>query len=360
MATYPLTITAKQAEGRDAASLWFDVPRDLDTTFSHRAGQFITIEQEIRGEVLLRQYSISSSPDRAAGFRITAKKVPEGRMSSWLVDQTVVGDVLQVAPPRGVFFKPPEEPRHTLLLAAGSGVAPMIPIARSLLDAGPDQVITLVCGNRTPDHVVLRDDLEALCDHPLAEIEHVFSRVGADWAGSRGRVDRTYLEDRLPVWARRGNLPMSAYLCGPEPFMDVAESVLMGFGLGNRDIRRESFDLVLNDDDDGPPIPVVSKAPGEEGSCRQITAVMNGEENHVAPKDGESILEALLRIDADVPFSCQEGDCSSCIAKLTYGTALVRSGVLKTLRECDLEDGLVLACLAQPTSRHVRIDFDEL
>ena len=360
MSTYPLPVVAKRAEGPDAASLWLAVPQDLSAVFDYRVGQFIAVEAEIGGETLVRQYSLSSTPGLDRGLRITVKKVPDGRVSSWLVDEVDAGDVLEIASPRGLFFKPLGAPRHVLLLAAGSGAAPLVPIARGLLSGEMEHTVTFAYGNRTPETIILKDEVDALAEDPAAQVEHVMSRAGDGWAGPRGRIDRAYLEGRLPDWATRSDLPMAAYLCGPEAFMDVSESALMLFGLGQSDIRRESFDLVLNDEDDEPPIPVMSESPGEEGLCERIAAVVGGDEVNVAPEPGESILDALLRIDADVPFSCQEGNCSSCISKLTEGSANVRSAVLKTLRQDDLDEGLVLACLSKPTSRHVRIDFDDI
>ena len=359
MATYPLPIIRKHLEAPDAASIWLGVPKDLASVFAYRAGQFVAVETELGAETLVRQYSLTSTPGRDVDLRITVKKVPDGRVSTWLVDEAETGDVLEIAAPRGVFFRPPQEARHVLLLAAGSGVAPMVPIARSLIDSGLGHSITFVYGNRTADSIILKDEVDALAQMPDVSVEHVISR-DESWSGPRGRIDRTFLEQQLPRWADRCDLPMVAFLCGPEAFMDVAESALMVFGLGSNDIRMESFDQVQNDDDDKPPVRVVSPAPGNEGSCETITAVVMGEEIEVAPKEDESILDALLRAGADVPFSCQEGTCSSCISKLTEGSAQVRAMVLKTLREDDLDEGLTLACLTHAATRHVRIDFDEI
>jgi len=360
MTTYPLPVARKLAEGRDGASIWLDVPQDLTTVFAYRAGQFITVETDIDGEKLTRQYSLSSTPEHDHRLRITVKKVPQGRVSTWLVDEVSVGQFLDVASPRGLFFKPLEQPRHVLLFSAGSGVAPMVPIARTLLEKGSGHIITFVCGNRTEQTIMLREEVSSLDEDPAVTVEHVLSRANNTWKGPKGRIDRAYLEGHLPNWLARSDLPISAWLCGPEGFMDVIESVLMGFGVEETDIRHESFDLVLNDDDDTPSLMVTSQVSGVEGPCELITAVVGGREIEMVPEEGESILDTILRTDADVPFSCQEGTCSSCISKLTEGSALVRAGVLQTLREDDLEEGLVLACLASPTTQSVRIDFDEI
>lgn len=361
MTTHPLTVTGKRGEGPGGASLRLSIPSDLVQAFGYRAGQFVAVAGETGGEALVRQYSLSSVPGRDEELRITVRKIDGGRVSTWLVDEVGPGDVLEVARPRGVFFRPPEAPRHVLLLSAGSGVAPMVPIAHALLASGLGHAITFACGNRTPGSIMLADEIEALADEPGVVVEHVLSRADEGWTGAQGRIDRTWLERRLPDWTARSDLPMAAWLCGPEGFMDAAESALLGFGLAAPDIRRESFDLVLNDSDDAPPLSVAAAgAPGEAGACEHLTAIVGGETIEVVPEEGETILDALLRVSDQVPFSCQEGTCSSCISKITEGAALVRPGVLQTLQESDLADGLTLACLSRPAARRVRIDFDEI
>lgn len=119
--------------------------------------------------------------------------------------------------------------------------------------------------------------------------------------------------------------------------------------------------MVLEDDEDAPGLPVTGTTDaGEEGGTARIVAVVGGEEYEADWQEGEDILSALLRTGADVPFSCQEGTCSSCISKLTAGRVEVRPGVLQTLRQSDLDEGLVLACLSHPKTRSIRIDFDEI
>lgn len=360
MSTYPLPVSRRRAEASDATSLWLKVPSDLVGAFRYRAGQFIAVQAEIGGETLVRQYSLSSTPGAEADLRITVKKVPEGRVSSWLVDRVAEGEVLEVAAPRGVFFKEPDTPRHFLLLAAGSGVAPLLPIARSLAASPLGHQITFVYGNRHVEGVILREEVDALAALGNVSVEHILTRPHAGWTGGQGRIDRACIEANFGRWTDGADGTVSAYLCGPEGFMDAAESALMACGLSGADIRRESFDLVLNDDGADEDIRIVAEAdPGDEGECEAIVAVVGGEEVTVAPEPGESILAALIRAEADVPYSCQEGTCSSCISKITGGSADVRPAVRQTLRDDDLEEGLVLACLARPTTRRIRIDFDE-
>jgi len=362
MSSYPLRITQKIHEASDCASLWFDVPVDLRSTFDHRPGQFVAVSSEIGGESVTRQYSLSSSPADTRGLRITVKKIPGGRMSSWLVDEVQPGDVIDVATPRGVFFKPLDEPHRVLVFACGSGIAPVLPIARKLLTDGKGHRVLLNYGSRTADEIILKDEVDELGrDYAACRVEHVLSRADGSWSGARGRIDADYLAGRSAQWETE-DLPAVVYLCGPEAFMDAAERHFLARGLSQSAIRRESFDLVLDEDDDEPSLVIAGSEDAGELSetCVEIVANVGGEEARVVPEPGESILAALIRGDAPVPYSCQEGTCSSCISKLKQGTANVRPAVLKSLRQDDIDEGLVLACLATPASKRILIDFDDI
>lgn len=363
MATYPLKIARRRSESEDTASLWFEVPKDLAQVFRYRPGQFLTVEAEIGPERVARQYSLSSSPERDSALRITVKRIEGGRVSGWLVDRAREGDLVEVQQPRGRFFKEADQPHHAILLAAGSGIAPILPIGRWFLESGQGHRVTLVYGSRTPEAVILGDEVAGMAaSHPLdCSVEHVMSRADDGWAGARGRINRAYIEQHFQDWTRASDLPIVVYMCGPEGFMDVAESAFQTLGVPLSQIHRESFDMVLDDDDDAPGLTVTGSAdPGEEGATQKIVAVVGGEEYEADWLEGEDILSALLRVKADVPYSCQEGTCSSCIAKLTEGRIEVRPGVLQSMRQSDLDEGLTLACLSQPRTRNIRIDFDEI
>jgi ferredoxin-NADP reductase len=357
--TYPLRVVARRQEGEDSASLWFEVPADLRTAFSYRTGQFVTIHADVDGQELARQYSLASVPDLDEGLQITVKRLPEGRVSGWLVDRVREGDVVEVAAPRGRLYQPADGPRHYLLLAAGSGIVPLVAIARDVLARDGGHAVTLAYGNRSRTSVILRREVDELAAS-RARVEHVLSRPDPDWTGPCGHVDPGYLARRWPEWTADG-LPVRAYLCGPDAFMAAAEAFLVGRGVDEADIRRESFDLVLNDDEQEPDLLVPEEVPDcGTAACTRLEAALGGDVIEVVPQPEEPLLSALLRVSDEVPFSCQEGTCSSCIVRLVEGQVGVRPGVLQTLRRADLAEGLILACLSRARTATVRIDFDQI
>ncbi len=364
MSTYPLRVAEKYTETEDAVSITFDIPQDLKGAFSYLPGQYLTIETDNGEETIARQYSLSSTPGVHNVLRITVKKVEGGIVSTWLVDRTSKGDVLETQVPRGRFFKEIDQPSHVVLLAAGSGIAPILSIVRWLLENEEDHKVTLVYGNRTPESVILATEVEELEGRypDRCFVEHIMSRANSDWLGATGRIDRSYIQKRFPDWDDRSNdLPTIFYMCGPEGFMDAAESTFQEFGIPLKHIHRESFDMILEDDGEEPGLEVNgTESVDEVGETTKIVVVVGGEEYEASWKKGEDILSALLRAEADVPFSCQEGTCSSCISKLTVGQIEARPGVLQTLRQEDLDEGLTLACLSKPKTKNIRIDFDEI
>ena len=358
MAHYPLRVAKKTKETADACSLEFAVPQDLATAFAYKAGQFVTIVHDIGGEELQRQYSLSSTPVVDSRLRVTVKKIEDGRMSHFLVDQVQEGDVLETQRPSGRFFVPSEGPQRAIMLAAGSGIAPIISVAKHLLHDDPGNRVILAYGNRTEDTIILREEIDALDKQfDALSVEYVLSRPDERWSEGCGRVDRAYLEANCARWLGDDGLPIRVYLCGPEAFMDMAEAFFQGSGISLNHIRRESFDLVLNEDEDAEPLQVGECA--EPVDQAAVTIIAGGTVTEITSQKGESLLESALRAEADVSFDCQEGTCASCMCKIETGGVSLKPHALEVLRQSDLDEGVILACLAQPMAGSIKINFDE-
>ena len=184
-------------------------------------------------------------------------------VSTWLVDHARVGDLVDVQIPRGRFFKVPDEPVHVVMLAAGSGIAPILSIARWLLENDHRHQVTLVYGNRTPDTVILADEVEDLAasfpGHCV--LEHVMSHAGDDWQGPRGRIETLHpgpvsrlgrplagpCHDLLNVRAGRfhGHSRLSAMLCiACRPVDRVRLELLLGWFIPF-DLRQSTYAMTL-------------------------------------------------------------------------------------------------------------------
>ncbi|MFG2876642.1 2Fe-2S iron-sulfur cluster-binding protein [Streptomyces sp. NPDC048337] len=310
----------------------------LDPELPYSPGQFLTVR--IPGGAA-RCYSLASSPHTGEPMRITAKRVPGGRGSGWICDTVAPGDELEVLPPAGTFTPGPGGlDRDLLLVAGGSGITPVLSLAKSALAAGRGSV-ALLYANRDPESVIFRDELWGLAEaHPgRLTVTHWLETL-------QGLPTAVQLGAHLAPYAGR-----DAYLCGPGPLMDAAESALRSVGAAPRRIHRERYFSLSADVFAAPPPP----APARGGTTAEVE--LDGERHTVPWPQGTPLLDALLAAGVAAPYSCREGACSACCCRVVAGeVTMARNEVLD--RE-DLAEGYVLACQALPLGRDpVRITYD--
>ncbi|GAA4874212.1 ferredoxin--NADP reductase [Saccharopolyspora cebuensis] len=319
-------------ETPDARSFVLD-PGDAD--FDYRPGQFVTVRIPGAGGGVARCYSLCSSPHRGERPTITVKRTADGYGSNWLCDNVVAGTVLEVLRPAGA-FTPDSLDEDVLLLAGGSGITPVMSIAKAHLSAGTGSV-ALLYANRDERSVIFREELRALADeHP--------GRLGVvHWLESvQGVPSGAGLRALVAAHADR-----RAFLCGPEPFVELAAAVLADLGVPAERIRTERFTAQRGD-----PFAAVDTG----GPSGEVEVALDGRVRTVPWPRGATLLEALLAAGIDAPFSCREGACSACACVLLDGeVAMDRNEVLD---QRDLDDGLVLACQARPVGDRVRISYD--
>ena len=158
---FPLTIKKLVRETADATTIYFKVPENLKDTFSYSAGQYLTFEVEIAGEKVRRSYSLCTYAGVDADPAVTVKRVDGGKMSNYLNADLKEGDVVQVMPPMGKFTVVPDASRaaHYVLFGGGSGITPVLGIAKAVLADEPNSKVTLVYANRNPDSVIFKQVL---------------------------------------------------------------------------------------------------------------------------------------------------------------------------------------------------------
>jgi 3-ketosteroid 9alpha-monooxygenase subunit B len=321
-------------ETADTRSFVLEVPPPLEEQFRYSAGQFCTFRATIDGESVVRSYSMSSSPDTGDRFTVTVKRVPGGKMSNWMNDALGPGDTLDVMPPAGLFvLRAAETP--IMAFAGGSGITPVISIIKTAL-ATTRREIALVYANRGAGSVIFAAELERLraaSGGRLSVHHHLDSE--------RGFLDATACA--ALVGARDH---ADFYVCGPGPYMDAVEAGLAGRGIARSRVFIERFELP----GDGP-------AP-TEGSNTEALVIRIGRRKHtVGYEPGDTILDAARRAGLSPPFSCERGNCATCMAHLDEGSVTMR--VNNALSADEVEAGWVLTCQAIPTSRVVVVDYDQ-
>ena len=341
---YPLVISKITKNTTNAVLISFEVPETEKERFRFEAGQYLTLETKINEKLVRRSYSICSGIEE--GLQVGIKEVPEGVFSTYANRSLHEDDLMMVAPPDGRFRYLSSDQAQTLVgFAAGSGITPIMSILKTSLLDHPENRFHLVYGNKTPEDSMFYNelkDLEKAFDGRLS-IQWVFSRANVE--GSHfGRVEANVINGALKLI---GDTADKFYLCGPESMIETASDILYSNGVEKEAVLFELFSSSNKTEE------IEGKA---EGASLEITY---DELTHkIQNTAGKSVLDAALQNQLDVPYSCQGGVCSSCIARIKSGTAVMATNQILTDEE--IEEGLILTCQAHATSSHLAVDYDDV
>ena len=328
-----VTVTAVRDETSEARTIVLDFPVDTD----YRPGQFITVRiPSDRTGSVARSYSLSTAPGVDAAPAITVKRTRDGYGSNWLCDNAESGLTLHVIPPSGVFT--PHSWAHPLyLFAAGSGVTPVMSILRSALESH-DTTVTLFYANRDRESTIFAEAIDE-----LAQRHHGRLTVHHWLEADRGLPTTDAIGDVIV-----GTGDCEAFICGPAPFMDLVEHTLGERGLHHEAIHVERYVSLTGD-------PFTLTTHDDESDAHEVTVHIDGDVRAVRCGEDTVLLDALLAADVDAPYSCREGDCGSCVARLTAGDVDHGNGI--ALEPEDIAEGYLLTCQATPKGP-VTVEFD--
>ncbi len=329
-------------ETHDSRSLVFEIPAELVERFHYRPGQFLSFKIPYEAHVLTRSYSLASSTDTDSEHKVTIKRVDDGRISNWMNDRVEVGSRLMVVPPAGSFVLNDAD-RRIVLFGGGSGITPVISIIKSAL-ATSQRSLKLVYANRDERSIIFKAELDELARANPDRIEVVHCLDEVD-----GFLDRDDVKAHVG-----SDVESDFYLCGPGPFMAVVEEALRELHVDHDLIHVERF---VSPPDPGLHVEEVTPEVADDSVPDSITIVLDGETREVPYKKGEKILGAVRAAGLDAPFSCEEGYCSCCMAKLVAGE--VKMDTNDCLSKGLLEEGWVLTCQARCVSGKVRIEYPD-
>lgn len=345
-----LTVSGLERLCDDAVAVTFAVPEELREDYAFRPGQYLTLRLQTDEGEERRSYSICAP--FGAQPRVGVRKVDGGLFSEWLVDRLEAGDEVEVGPPAGGFTPDLDAGTYHGLIAAGSGITPMLSIAASLLQAHPDTRVTLLYGNRRTDTVMFTEEIADLKNThgPRLHLLNVLSREPTEADILNGRLDAERMRILL------GNLVDVEsvdhwWLCGPLGMTEDAVTVLGELGVDRKQVHRELFYV------DAPP-PEVHRADdgAEAGEGSDVTVVLNGRSTQLTLPRKQTVLDGAQKVRGDLPFACKGGVCGTCRAQVTDGEVTMRRNF--ALEEDEVEKGFVLACQAVPVSDTVVVDFD--
>ncbi|WP_446040369.1 1,2-phenylacetyl-CoA epoxidase subunit PaaE [Streptomyces sp. SID1121] len=349
-AFHPLRVSEVRRLCEDAVSVAFAIPDELAAEFAFAPGQALTLRRQVDGRDERRSYSICAPAGTPP--RIGVREVPDGLFSSWLVHEVRPGDVIDVLAPSGAFTPDLTTHGHHVLIAAGSGITPMISIAESVLAADDRSRVTLFYGNRRTNSVMFADELADLKDlYPTRfQLAHVLSREPREAELLTGRLDGDRLAalvDGLVDVADAGHW----WLCGPHGMVRDAQRVLSGLGVPADRVHRELF---FADDE---PVRETRHVDGvAEGPVSQVTITLDGRSTTGALARTATILDGAQKTRPDLPFACKGGVCGTCRALVTDGKADMRRNY--ALEPAEVDAGYVLTCQTFPVSETVSVDYD--
>jgi ring-1,2-phenylacetyl-CoA epoxidase subunit PaaE len=346
---HPLRVAAVERLCDDAVAVTFDVPADLADRFAFRPGQSLTVRRPADPADERRTYSICAPA--GAPPRIGVREVPGGIVSRWLVHDVRPGDEVDVAPPTGTFTPDLESAGRHVLIAAGSGITPLLSIAASLL-RNPGVQVSLLYGNRRADSVMFAEELADLKDtHPSRlELIHLLSREAREVELLTGRLDAPKLRTLLPLLIDVPDVD-HWWLCGPFGMVTDATEVLGEFGVEPGRIHRELFWV-----DEAPP-EVIRAEQIPDGPASEVTVVLDGRSTTVTVPEGVTVLEGAQRSRPDLPFACKGGVCGTCRARVVEGEVTMRRNF--ALEANEVAAGFVLTCQSTPVTEKVVVDFDD-
>ena len=333
----PMRVARIVRETPDAVSVFLEDPNGAPLAFS--AGQFLTLEVDTDHGRLRRAYSLSTSP-RAGADAVTVKRVEGGRVSGFVNERLREGDTVRVLGPSGSFTvrTNPRTARELVLVAGGSGITPVISIARTVLAEEPQSRVTLIYGNRREADVIFREALDALArEHEgRLTLDHVLEEPPEGWSGGRGKLDRPAFESRLEALGLAGRVGAEWYVCGPDPMRAAVRESLALRGVDRAQLHEEIF--------------VRPELGGGEaalpGSDQTLHVRKNGLERTMIVSPGQTLLEAGLAAGMPMPFSCAMGGCAECKCKLVEGDVVMEEPNCLTPDERD--QGYVLTCVSRP------------
>jgi 3-ketosteroid 9alpha-monooxygenase subunit B len=336
-AFHPLRVEAVITETHEACSLVFAVPPELGRAFAYQPGQFLTLRiPSDRDGSVARCYSLCSSPLTGDPLTVTVKQTPGGYASHWIAANVRPGSVLDVLPPAGMFV-PSSLDDDFLLLAAGSGITPVMSILKSVLAAGRGRAV-LVYANRDERSVIFTAALQELAASAGSRL------VVVHWLDAlQGLPDANRLAPLIRPFAR-----YQIYASGPDQFLSVVRAAAAAVGVPPRGVRVERF-LSLQHN------PFEAPEPVEGGIAATLAVTLDGETRSLDWPAGRRMLDVMIEAELDAPFSCRDGICGACACQLTGGKVEMANN--EVLEDADLADGYVLACQSVALTPAVSVSY---
>jgi ferredoxin-NADP reductase len=323
-----LLLSQTEQQTHDTKTLRFQVLSERQ--LCAKPGQFLTFQWTIEGQRVTRSYTISSSPVHGNHVEITPKRMENGCVSIFLNERAMPGLAVDASGPYGRFYFDETLHKSIVLIAAGSGITPMISMLRYISDLELATPVTLLYCVRTGADIIFENELVRLSRSlPNFKYEVCLSRPDPTWKGRSGRLTEGFVSEKVTDLASH-----TFFLCGPKGFMDNARQILSTLGVNQDRILQESF---------GEGKPPTESRPLEAVTVE--TVVFLHSEKICQVSSGSTLLDLAERNGVQIPFGCRQGQCGTCATRVLSGT--VRMDVEAGLTAAQRSAGYVLPCVSR-------------
>lgn len=339
-------------ETDSCVSIEFDIAEDMWPLFKYKHGQNITIKSPL--DDIRRSYSICTSPLENK-LTIAVKSVPNGVFSGYATEKLQPGDELEIMQPTGSFFTEldPNQKKHYIFFAAGSGITPVMSIIKSILVVEKESTVALVYGNKNVQSIIFKETLEGLKDKYLERLSviYILSREQTESEINSGRIDEEKCRQLAPLlhYEKADDF----FICGPEAMIFTVKDFLTGQGITSEKIH---FELFTTPSSKPTEQKIITKKQSKEES--QVTVTLDGRTYEFGVKyHGDTILDSGLNLGINLPYSCKAGVCCTCRAKVLEGAVEMDSNY--ALEDDEVAQGYVLTCQSHPRTEKVVVDYDQ-
>ena len=355
---YPAKISNVERLTKESIAVEFELSDDQKQFFSFKQGQHLTVRANIAGQEVRRSYSICNGV-HSNKLQIGIKAITDGLFSNFANKELEKGMTLELMPPQGHFYceLSPDNQKHYFLIAAGSGITPMLSHIESILDIEPKSQVTLLYGNKKVPLMMFKDRLSFAKNKYMERFQWIncLTDQESDSEILNGRISPKKvleLHDNKLIDISVFN---EIFICGPEEMtMSLAEAFKF-WSFGSDQIHYELFFSGSAEQQAQKTQTQRAEKFGDQTASVSIK-VAGRKTKFQLEKGGENILDAAMAEGADLPYSCKGGVCATCKAKVTKGE--VEMDLNHSLTEQEVADGMILTCQSHPISDQVEVDFD--
>ncbi len=344
----------------DAAQISFAIPPDLRDAFEFKSGQFLTLRATVNGESVRRSYSICSTPavlSKSQEISVGIKRVEGGVFSTWATQHLQAGDEVDVMPPDGRFTFKKTDAKMRLMIAAGSGITPMLSMIADGLTSEESSRFCLVYGNQRTQTIMFNEALQDLKDrHPTRlQLIHILSRQATELPLSHGRIDAEKIAALTQSLIDVRHIE-EAFICGPEAMIEAAEAALQTAGVAKEIIHSERFASPATTKNIANNI-INTRTSSQKSFKYALQVQLDGKSHDMGMNDEDNVLDVALAQGLDLPYACKGGVCCTCRAKVIEGKVSMDKNY--TLEPSEIAQGFVLTCQARCQTARVVVSFDE-